>query len=316
MSSEDRVTLRAVNVERLLPADPVVPRWSSASALVYIGGAVVLLAANILLGISNDGWGEWALVGTSLLATATALAVAVVLEQAERAIAAGVAALLAVVFAAVVVGAVLNVLGLLDSELGDYQPAALFVAAAVVAGSLAALARFRAPILVLPAVLAFWFAVVDLSRVGSWDEAGEVLSVVAGLLLIADGVVVDRLGRRAYGFWQHAVGGLAAGGGLALLAGDVWALTAVIALGFIAAAFMLGRSSYAVLGAVGILIATTLFAVEPRSIVGTFVPFFPPGEASTLEDWQVALAYLVAGLLIAGIGVVGRLAWPGRTGPE
>ena len=300
----------------MLPADPVEPRWSSASLLVYFGGLVVLVATNVLLGISNDSWGEWALVGTSLLASAAALAAALALEQAERAIAAGVAALLAVVFAAVVVGAVLDVLGALDSELGDYQPAALVVAAALIAASLVALARFRTPILVLPAVLAFWFAAVDLSRIGSWDDAGEVLSVVAGLLLIADGIVVDRLGRHAYGFWQHAVGGLALGGGLALLAGDAWALTGVIALGFVAVAFALGRSSYAVLGAFGILLATTLFAVEARSIVGAFVPFFPPGEASTLEDWQVALSYLVAGLLIAGIGIVGRLAWPGRTGPR
>jgi hypothetical protein len=306
-----------VNVERMLPADAVAPKWSSASALVYSGGFVVLFAGTVLLGLSNDSWGEWALVGTALVATAAALAVALLLQQAKRAIAAGVAALLAVVFAAVVVGALLNVLGALDSELGDYQPAALVVEATLIAGSLIALARFRAPILVLPAALAFWFAVVDLSRLVSWDHVGEVLSIVAGLLLIADGIVVDRLGRHAYGFWQHAVGGLAAGGGLAILAGDdAWALTAVIALGFVAAGFVLGRSSYAVLGALGILLATTLFAVEPTSVAGAFVPFFPPGEASTLSDWQVASAYLVAGLLIAGIGVAGRLAWPRRAGPD
>jgi hypothetical protein len=301
-----------VNVERILPADPVEPKWSSASALVYVGGFAVLLATIFLL----DTWGGWALVGTALVATAAALVVALALERAGRAIAAGVAAVLAVVFATVVVGALLNVLGALDSELGDYQPGTLVVELALIAASLVALARFRAPILILPAALSFWLAVLDLSRLGSWEDAGEVLSIVAGLLLIADGIVVDRLGRPAYGFWQHAVGGLAAGGGLALLAGDgAWALTAAIALGFVAAAFALGRSSYAVLGAFGILLATTLFAVEPASIAGAFVPFFPPGEASTLEDWQVALSYLVAGVLIAAIGVVGRLAWPGRTGP-
>jgi hypothetical protein len=242
--------------------------------------------------------------------------VALALERAGRAIAAGVAAVLAVVFATVVVGTLLNVLGALDSELGDYQPGTLVVELALIAASLVALARFRAPILILPAALSFWLAVLDLSRLGSWEDAGEVLSIVAGLLLIADGIVVDRLGRPAYGFWQHAVGGLAAGGGLALLAGDgAWALTAAIALGFVAAAFALGRSSYAVLGAFGILLATTLFAVEPTAIAGAFVPFFPAGEASTLEDWQVAFAYLVAGLVLAAIGVVGRLAWPSRTGP-
>jgi hypothetical protein len=309
--------MRVVNAARALPADAVRPLWSSASALVYIGGFVALVATVVLLGISNDSWGEWALVGTAVVATGAALGVALLLQGAERAIAAGVAAMLAVVFAAVVAGALLAALGALEAELGDYQPAALVVELVLIGGALAAVARFRAPIVLLPAALAFWFAVADLSSLGSWDDGGEWLSVAAGAALVLGGTALDRAGRPSYAFWLHAVGGLAVGGALAVLAGaDAWALTAVIALAFVAAAFLLGRSSYAVLGAVGILLATTLFAVEPLAIVGGFVPFVPAGEASTLEGWQVAISYLVAGLLLAGIGVLGRLAWPRRAGPD
>lgn len=303
-----------MNVEGVLPADAVRPLWSSASALVYIGGLVTLLATIGLLGIASDGGGDWALFGAAIVACAAALGLALLLESAHRAIAAGVAATLAVVFAAVVAGALLNVIGVLDVELGDYQPAALVVEAVLVAAAIVAIVRFRAPILVLPAALAFWFAVADLASLVSWDDAGELLSVAAGVVLAALGVVVDRAGRAPFGFWLHAVGGLAAGGGLAVLAGDsAWLLTALIALGFVALAFVLARSSYAVLGAVGILIATTLFAVDPSSIFASF-PFGPPSRGDSFEDWQIALSYLVAGLVIAGIGVAGRLWWPRPAG--
>jgi hypothetical protein len=305
-----------VNVERVLPANAVRPLWSSASALVYLGAFVALFATFALLAISSDDGGDWALVGASLVAFVAAVGLAVLLERAERAIAAGVAATLAVVFASVLVGSLLNAFGALEADVGDYQPATLVVEAAVIAASVAAIIRFRAPLLVLPGALAFWFVITDLGSLFSWDDAGELLSVAAGVLLAAAGVVADRAGRQPFGFWLHAIGGLAAGGGIAVLAGDSgWFLIALIALGFVALAFALGRSSYAVLGAIGILIATTLFAVEPLSIVGGFLPFGAPPSGDGLEGWQIALSYLVAGLGLAAIGVAGRLWRLPRSGP-
>lgn len=302
----------------MLPADAVRPVWSSAGALVYGGGIVMLFATIGLLGVAEDDGGEWAFTGAALFACAAAFALAVVLQRGARAIAAGVAATLGVVFAGIATGAFLSAVGALEADVGDYQPATLVVWAVVIGSALAALARFRAPLPVLPAAVAFWLALTDLGSLGSWGDAGEVLSVVAGLLLVADGIYVDRAGRRPYGFWLHAVGGLAAGGGLVVLVGDdAWALTALIGLAFVAVAFVLGRSSYAVLGTLGVLIATTLFAVEPSSFVVGFVPYpAVPADGSSLEGWQVALAYLVTGLLLAGIGVLGRVRWPRRAGPD
>lgn len=306
-----------MEAERLLPAHAVRPIWSSSSALVYTGGLVVLLATFGLLGVAEDDGGDWALTAGALAACGVAVALAVALQRAERAVAAGVAATLGVVFAGVTAGALLNAVGALEADTGDYQPATLLVEAVLIAAALLALRRFRAPLLVLPVAVTVWVAIADLGSLGSAEDAGEWLSVLAGALLIGAGIAVDRAGRPAYAFWLHAVGGLALGGAIALLAGDdAWGLIALVGLVFIAVAYALARSSYAVLGAIGVLLATTLFAVDPGAFVGAFLPFGPgPSEGDGLDGWQVALAYLVAGLVLAAIGVAGRLWRLPRSGP-
>ena len=108
-----------MDVQSLLPADALKPRWSSASALVYMGGIVALFATSGLLGILGDDHGEWALVGYSLLACAVALGLALALEQSGRAVAAGVFATLAVVFFTVFVAAFENGLGIFDFDVDD-----------------------------------------------------------------------------------------------------------------------------------------------------------------------------------------------------
>ena len=305
-----------MDAERLLPANAVRPLWSSASALVYIGAFTILFAAFALLGIAEDDGGDWALIGGAVVACAIAFALAEALDRADRAIAAGVAATLAVAFAATAVGAFLSAIGALDVELEDYEPASLVVEATLIAGAMLAVRRYRSPLPVLVAAATFWIALVDIGSLAAFDDADELLSLAAGAVLATAGVVVDRAGREPFGFWLHAVGGVAAGGAVVVLAGDsAWPLIAVVALGFIGLAFVLVRSSYAVLGALGILIATTLFAVDPSSVFGGF-PFGPPSRGDSLEDWQIALSYVVAGFVIAGIGVAGRLWWPRPTGPQ
>jgi hypothetical protein len=86
-----------VAIEQLLPAEAVRPRWSSESALVYIGAVVALFATTSLLGILGEDHGNAALAGFSALATATALVLALALQRAGRLVAAGVLATLAVV---------------------------------------------------------------------------------------------------------------------------------------------------------------------------------------------------------------------------
>jgi hypothetical protein len=294
-----------MDVERLLPVDALRPRWSSGSALVYIGGFVVLFATAALLAILGDLHGEAALVGYSGIAMAAALGLGFVLEDRDRPVAAGVVATLAVVFFAVVVAALLSLIGILDGDDDSYQPGTHVVEIAIVAGALLALRRFRAPLLVLPIALTFWITLGDLaSSAFSWANAEETVSLAIGALLAVAGVAVDRSGRRPYGFWLHAVAGVAFGGGvLSLVSDDAgWVLVGVLALAYVAAAYWLERSSYAVLGAVGILATTTYFSLDAVSVVSNV---FLGGGASEIEPWQVALWFVAAGLLIGVLGLAG-----------
>ena len=296
-----------MDVQSLLPADALKPRWSSASALVYMGGFVALFATSALLGVLGEDHGDWALVGYSLLACAVALGLALALEQAGRAVAAGVLATLAVVFFAIFVAAAESAIGILDADVSDYQPATLLLEGLTIGAALVALRRFRAPLLVLPIAITFWIAVGNLGSLGSWDAASEVLSIFVGIALIVAAVAVDRAGREPYGFWLHVVGGIAFGGGvLALIEGDLgWVLVGLLSLAYVAASYLLGRSSYAVLGTIGILATTTYFTLDGFSFVGAFVPF---GEdeisGGGLDPWQIALSFVAAGLVIVLLGLV------------
>jgi hypothetical protein len=291
-----------VTVERLLPADALRPRWSSASALVYIGGFVVLFATAALLGILEDDHGTGALVGYSLLATAVAIVLALGLQESNRPVAAGVLATLAVTFFVVVVGALEVWIGILDDDPsgGDWQPALLLVELLTIVASLVALRRFRAPLLVLPIAIAFSVAVIDVG-------AEEYTAILAGLILIAAGYSVDRAGRPPYAMWLHLVGGASFGGGvLAFVDGDAgWVIVGLLSIAFVVGGYAFGRSSYAVLGALGILATTTYFIQDGLSYVSFFVPFEVGEPEGGTDPWQIALYYIFAGLLILALGLVG-----------
>jgi len=292
-----------VTVERLLPADALRPRWSSASALVYIGGVVVLFATASLLGILGDDHGNAALAGYSALATAVAVALALALQQAGRPVAAGVLATLAVVFFAVFVGSLEAWIGILDEEAGadDWQPGFLLLELLTIGAALVALQRFRTPLLMLPIALTFALAVIDLG-------AQEWTAMIAGLILVAVGHAVDRAGRQPYGMWLHLVGGASFGGGvLALVDSDAgWILVGLLSVAYVAGGYAFGRASYAVLGAVGILSTTTYFIQDGLSYVSFFVPFEVGDPEGGTDPWQIALYYVFAGLVILALGLVGE----------
>ena len=290
-----------MTLERLLPADPLRPRWSSESALVYIGATVALFATTSLLGILSEDNGDAALVGYSALATAAALALALALQHTGRLVAAGVLATLAVVFFAVFAGALETLIGILD-DFGDndWTFGRFLLEFLTIVAALVALRRFRAPLLVLPVALVFWFALVDFG-------AEEVMSIVAGLVLVAAGHAVDRAGREPFGFWLHLVGGLAFGGGvLALVDGNAgWILVGALSVAYVLGAYTFSRSSYAVLGAIGILATTTHFIQDGLAFVGVFVPVEIGDPNGGIDPWQIALYYVCAGLLILGLGLLG-----------
>jgi hypothetical protein len=301
-----------MSLEGLLPNEAIRPRWSSGSFLVYFGAFVVFTSTVVLFGILGAEHGEVALAGYGALAAALALALALALQQAGRPVAAGVLATLAVVFFAVFVGALESRLGILDTDnIGDdYELGALPLELLTVGAALVALRRFRAPVLLLPVTVTVWFAIQDLGSLFAWEDAGEALSLVVGAVLMVAGIAIDRAGLRPFAFWPHLIGGLAFGGAAAsLVGGDAgWTLLGLLSLGFVAAGYALGRSSYAVLGALGILATTTYFIQDALSYVGLFVPFDVGGAESVREPWQVALYYVAAGLFVFALGLVGERA--------
>ena len=288
--------MRRMGMTRLVPADALRPRWSSASALTYLGAFVVLAATSALLGILAGDHGDWALIGYSALAAAIALGLALMLAQSGRAVAAGVFATVAVVLFGVFVGAVESELGILDSS-DEWQPGQVLLELSIIAAALVALWRFRAPLLVLPIAVVLPWAVLGLG-------GEEYVVIASGIVLVALGIALDRAGREPYAMWLHLVGGLSIGGGvLTLVDSDLgWAFVGLLSLAYVAAAYLLGRASYAVLGAIGILATTTYFTLEGFSLLGAFLPFGSGEIEEGLDPWQVALSFVAVGLLIAALG--------------
>ena len=229
------------------------------------------------------------------------MGLALALQRAGRAVAAGVLAALTVVFFAVFAGSVETLIGILDDfGSNDWTFGRFLLEVLTMGAALVALRRFRAPLLVLPLALVFWFVLVDLG-------AEKVMSIVAGLVLVAAGHAVDRAGREPFGFWLHVVGGLAFGGGvLALVDGNAgWILVGALSIAYVFGAYTFGRSSYAVLGAIGILATTTHFIQDGLAFVGVFVPVEIGDPNGGIDPWQIALWYVGAGLLILGLGLLG-----------
>lgn len=303
-------------IARLLAVEPLRPRWSTASVLVYIGGLVVLAATGALLGILGDLHGEWALAGYAAVAAAAALGIAVLLQQRNRGVAAGLAATLAVIFVTVSVAAFLSALGILDADGEGYDPTDHIIEAAILVAALLALYRFRAPLLMLVIGLTVFVTLVDIATTIPWDYADPAAALVVGALLVAAGVVIDRSGREPYGFWLHFIGAFAVGGAiLDLVAGEGdagWIFIGVVSLAYVAVAYLLERSVYAVVGAIGILATTTYFTFDVVGLATSLVPFGEGGGTDAdVEPWQVATWFIVAGLLIGLLGLLGgRLRAP------
>ena len=164
--------------------------------------------------------------------------------------------------------------------------------------ALVAIRVFRFPLLVLIAAGVGWFFVTDvLSSGGNWSAAVTLLVGIA-LFFMGLGFGGDS---RPYGFWVHVVAGLTVGGALVYWwhSGDTeWALIIVTGLAFIAVGAAAKRSSYAVLGAIGLALATGHYSVAP------FLDFFRNGEATRPSSWQVPVAYLCLGLFLTLVGML------------
>jgi hypothetical protein len=80
-----------------------------------------------------------------------------------------------------------------------------------------------------------------------------------------------------------------------------WLLIALASLVYVALASGLGRSSYAVLAAIGLFLSTTHFVF--KWFATPFVPFFRSEEPPAGHPWAAALMYAGYGLVLMLLGL-------------
>jgi hypothetical protein len=282
--------------------DVVRARWSSSSFLLYAGAFVVLVATVALLSSLSGDYSSGAFFGWSALVFAALAIVAVGFEVVGHRIAAGLFAFISLITFSVFVGSFEDWIGILHAVNGPFDGfrfGLLLLDLVIIVTALILLARFHFPLLVLPATAFTWFFVVDLiSNGGDWSA---VVSIFVGFFLLLIGAGVDRV----YGFWVQVVAGLAIGGGFLWLwhsAGWEWILIAIISLFYFLLAGGLDRSSYAVLGAVGLFLAWSHFVEKwlDSSLLSS-VPIVGGGQQ--VNVWGRALLYAFYGFVLVAIGL-------------
>jgi hypothetical protein len=281
------------------------PRWSAWSFLVYAGGLTVLGATGgwlTYLGARSGqaGYAGWALVLLALLAGAAAG-----LRRAAHPVAAGVLAFVAVIAFVAFLSALWSWLGwesptAASAGFGGFHLARLSLELLWLGAAAVAIHTFRFPLLAAQAVLAGWVVVTDLlSNGGNWSA---VVTLFVGLCYLAAAVVVDLSPVRPYGFWLHVGAGMLIGGSLVWLwrgGGVGWTLIAITSVVYVLFAELVGRSSWAVLGVVGLLLASVHFALE-----WTHVGLISFSAGSGAErPWVAPLVFTCLGCVLVALGL-------------
>ena len=156
-------------------------------------------------------------------------------------------------------------------------------------GALIGVGVFKFPLFSLVIAGLGWYFVTDLiSSGGNWSAW---VTLLAGFFLFVLGLGNDGGDTRPYGFWVHVVAGLTIGGALLYWwhSSDFqWALIIVVGLMFMAIGAALRRSSYGVIGTVGLVLATSHYVGG-----GTFG--ITSGSPSATK-WQGPVGFLCLGL--------------------
>ena len=175
----------------------------------------------------------------------------------------------------------------------------------VLATALWAARELRFPLLMLAATVAKVVLVLDLVAAvfgtGNWIAWGALL---LGFFELGSATSLDGGDRSPWAFWKHAAAAILIGGAVVwLLDGSDfgWILIALVSLGYLGLARAFGRSVWAVVAAVGLLLVTSHFVDESESLFALVpVPLGSDGEG--LDLWQTALCYLGLGVVYVLLG--------------
>ncbi len=287
------------------------PTWRTSSFLLYAGGFTVLLSAFGALAYLSSSYGDAAYAGWAALVLVVLNGIAHAFDRRKRWIAAGVFAFVSVIAWGVFLGALWTWFGWLSaaptpstvaassssSPFAGFSVARLSLELLVLIAAVATRRRFRFPLLVSIYAVVGWFFVTDLvSGGGTWSA---VVTLLVGLVYLAAGGASDEPGA----FWLHLVAG-------ALIGGSVlywwhssdwqWALIAVLSLGYVEIARRSRRSSWAVLAAVGLLLASAHFAAEWTG--GSIIPF-GGSSSSAPKLWVPSVVFAFTGFLLVTLGL-------------
>jgi hypothetical protein len=281
------------------------PTWTSPSFLAYTGGLTVLVAALAALGYLAGQYGDAAFAAWALGVFAVLAAIAQATARSDRRLTAGVFAFAAVVAWAVFVGALWAWFGWLHSAAAGapfrgFSVARLALELIVLFAAGAASGATRSPFPVSLSVVVAWLFVTDLvSGGGNWSA---VVTLLVGLFYLLVGLV----SRGPAAFWFHLAAGLLVGGSLVYWwhGGDgSWVIVAVVALLYVLLARGTNRSSWAVLGAAGLLAAASHFA-QSWSHGGPGTSLSAGGGLVEIpyRGWVPPLVFACTGFLLVALG--------------
>jgi uncharacterized membrane protein (UPF0136 family) len=280
------------------------PRWATWTFLLYAGGFTILGAALGWLAYLSSKAGDAGVVVTALLVCALLASVAERFRLTGHPITAGLFAFAAAIAAVALVGALWTWFGWSSygsSGFGGFHLSRLLGEVLWIAAIAGALVRFRFPLLVALLTVAVWLFVTDLiSGGGNWSA---VVTLLVGFCFLGLGLLLDLGVTRPYGFWFHVAAGLLIGGSLVYLihGGTIeWLLIAIASVVYVGLAQLFGRSSWAVLGALGLLLASTALT---HDWTGISVSLFGPTGVEDGRGWVPPLVFGCAGALLVLLGL-------------
>jgi uncharacterized membrane protein (UPF0136 family) len=282
----------------------VQPRWATWTFLLYAGGFTILGAALGWLAYLSSEAGDAGLALVALLVCGLLASVAERFRRAGHPITAGLFAFAAAAALVALIGALWTWFGwssYSSSGFAGFHLSRLLGEVLWIAAIAAALVRFRFPLLVAQLTAAVWLFVTDLiSGGGDWSA---VVTLLVGCCFLGIGLLLDLGVTRPYGFWFHLAAGLLIGGSLVhLLHGGMieWLLIAAASVVYVGLAQLFGRSSWAVLGALGLLIASTALT---HDWTGISISLFGPTGADGGRGWVAPLVFGCAGVLLVLLGL-------------
>jgi len=277
------------------------------SFLAYTGALTALVASAAWLGVISDDHGQGAFAGWSVLFWFVAGVLAFMLLGRGHRVLAGLFGFVGLGLFAVMVGAFFSWFGWLpaDKPLGGFHLGLLFLQLLVLLAAAIDLAIFKFPLFVaVLAGLGWYFATDVVSSGGNWSA---VVTLLVGLFLFVMGLGTDGGDTRPYGFWLHVAAGLTIGGALLYWwhSSDFeWALIIIVGLVFMAIGSGIRRSSYALIGTVGLVLATWHYALggNPGTASNDFL--FGEEQPSGPASWAGPVAFLCLGLFLALVGMI------------